>query len=165
MSTQSFDRISSWSKIASFKNITDNVIYDSRVIYSLNWLIFRFNKKYKTNNKYFFQPSGRNKLLTLLPVDSIINFDNITSLNVDGKGTNIFGDIYFPKSECYSIMCGLVAELNKIVFKDTNVELLPTKIINAKDYPFFMEMLLFQIADNIIFKDIKESVAILIKED
>ena len=52
-------------------------------------MIFRFNKKYNKTEKYFFQPSGRNKLLTLLPVDSIINFENIKFLDVDGKGDRI----------------------------------------------------------------------------
>jgi hypothetical protein len=35
MKNYSFDRISSWSKIASFKDLSKYVIYDSRVIYSL----------------------------------------------------------------------------------------------------------------------------------
>ena len=163
MKNQSFDRISSWSKIASFQNISDYVIYDSRVIYSLNWLIFRFNKKYNKTEKYFFQPSGRNKLLTLLPVDSIINFGNIEYLEVNSKGDNIFGDIYFQKSECYFKMCELTKNLNKLIFKDIEIQIKDTKI-KAENYPFFMEMLLFQIADNIIFEDIKQSITIALKE-
>ncbi len=162
MRNQSFDRISSWSKIASFQNINDYVIYDSRVIYSLNWLIFRFNKKYNKTEKYFFQPSGRNKLLTLLPVDSIINFGNIEYLEVNSKGDNIFGDIYFQKSECYSKMCELIKKLNKLIFKNIEIQIKDTKI-KAENYPFFTEMLLFQIADDIIFDDIKQSITIDLK--
>lgn len=163
MKNYSFDRISSWSKIVSFQNISDYVIYDSRVIYSLNWMIFRFNKKYNKTEKYFFQPSGRNKLLTLLPVDSIINFENIKFLDVDGKGDRIFGDIYFSKSECYLKMCELTKNLNKLIFKDIEIQIKDMNI-KVKEYPFFMEMLLFQIADDIIFDDIKQSIDVNLKE-
>ncbi|MGJ0313337.1 hypothetical protein [Aliarcobacter cryaerophilus] len=163
MNKNSFDRISSWSKIASFKDLSEYVIYDSRVIYSLNWLIYRFNKQYKKTEKYFFQPSGRNKLLTLLPVDSIINFGNIERLEVHSKGDNIFGDIYFQKSECYSKLCEFIKNLNKFIFKDIEIQIKDMKI-QAENYPFFTEMLLFQIADDIIFDDIKDSISINVKE-
>ena len=36
--------------------------------------------------------------------------------------------------------------------------------IKVKEYPFFMEMLLFQIADDIIFDDIKQSIDVNLKE-
>ena len=150
-------------QVHASQHIDDFIIYDSRVIYSLNWLIFRFNKKYNKTEKYFFQPSGRNRLLTLLPVDSIINFGNIEYLNVDNKGDNIFGDIYFQKSECYSKMCELTKNLNKLIFKDTEIQIKNMKI-QAEKYPFFIEMLLFQIADDIIFNDIKKSITIDLKE-
>ena len=163
MKNYSFDRISSWSKIASFKDISKYVIYDSRVIYSLNWIIFKYNKKYNKTEKYFFQPSGRNKLLTLLPVDSIINFGNIECLKVHSKGDDIFGDIYFQKSECYLKMCELTKNLNKLIFKDIKIQIKDMKI-QAENYPFFTEMLLFQIADDIIFDDIKDSISINVKE-
>ena len=163
MKNYSFDRISSWSKIASFKDLSKYVIYDSRVIYSLNWIIFKYNKKYNKTEKYFFQPSGRNKLLTLLPVDSIINFGNIECLKVHSKGDDIFGDIYFQKSECYLKMCELTKNLNKLIFKDIEIQIKDMKI-QAENYPFFTEMLLFQIADDIIFDDIKDSISINVKE-
>jgi len=38
-----FNRIASTSKIASFKRPSENVIYDSRVTFSLNWIIFSQN--------------------------------------------------------------------------------------------------------------------------
>ena len=163
MKNYSFDRISSWSKIASFKDLSKYVIYDSRVIYSLNWIIFKYNKKYNKTEKYFFQPSGRNKLLTLLPVDSIINFGNIECLKVHSKGDDIFGDIYFQKSECYLKMCELTKNLNKLIFKDIKIQIKDMKI-QAENYPFFTEILLFQIADDIIFDDIIDSISINIKE-
>lgn len=162
MAKNSLDRISSWSKIASFQDIKTKIIYDSRVIYTLNWIIYKYNKETDNASKYLFQPSGRNKLLTLLPVDSIINFDNIKSLQIDQKGDKIFGDIYKEQGECYSYACNLIQEINVKLFEQEAVEIPGIGTILAKDFPFFTEMLLFQMADNIIFKDIKESIQISI---
>ena len=161
METKSFDRISSWSKIASFEDIKNDVIYDSRVIYSLNWIIFLYNKKYSEKKKYFLQPSSRNKLITLLPVDSIISFDNTIFLNAEKK---IFEEeIYIDKSQCYAELCKIVKKLNDVLFKVNKVEFPLLTSNKASEYPFFTEMLLFQIADDIIFKDIKESIKISLK--
>jgi hypothetical protein len=60
-------------------------------------------------------------------------------------------------------MCELTKNLNKLIFKDIEIQIKDTKI-KAENYPFFMEMLLFQIADNIIFEDIKQSITIALKE-
>ena len=84
-------------------------------------------------------------------------------MEVNSKGDNIFGDIYFQKSECYSKMCELIKKLNKLIFKNIEIQIKDTKI-KAENYPFFTEMLLFQIADDIIFDDIKDSISINVKE-
>lgn len=160
MELKSFDRISSWSKIASFQDIKNYIIYDSRVIYSLNWMLFRFNKETNSSMKYFFQPSGRNKLLTLLPVDAIINFDKIESFGIEKKGEKIFGDVYVTKADCYDYACCLIKEINIELFSDVIIESLPISSIEASKYPFFTEMLLFQMADEEIFNDIKKSISI-----
>ena len=91
------------------------------------------------------------------------NFENIKSLDVDSKGDRIFGDIYFSKSECYLKMCELTKNLNKLIFKDIEIQIKDLKI-KAENYPFFTEMLLFQIADDIIFDDIKQSINVNLKE-
>lgn len=58
-----------------------------------------------------------------MPVDSIINFGNIEYLKVNSKGDNIFGDIYFQKSESYSKMCELTKDLNKSIFKNIEIQI------------------------------------------
>lgn len=64
-----FSVISSLSKVASFINHADYAIYDSRVIYSLNWLLFKH-----TNEVQFFpQPSGRNADLAQFDLNTIFN--------------------------------------------------------------------------------------------
>ena len=60
-------------------------------------------------------------------------------------------------------MCELTKNLNKLIFKDIETQIKDMKI-QAENYPFFTEMLLFQIADDIIFDDIKDSISINVKE-
>jgi hypothetical protein len=67
-----FDTISSLSKIASFYEPKEFVIYDSRVVYSLNWLIFKNN----LDTKLFPQPSGRNSAIAEYDQKTIFNLSN-----------------------------------------------------------------------------------------
>jgi hypothetical protein len=60
LSKVSHDRLSSLSKLAAFKYPRDYSIYDSRAVFSLNWLIF-CNQE---NPELFPQPPGRSKSLT-----------------------------------------------------------------------------------------------------
>ena len=60
-------------------------------------------------------------------------------------------------------MCELTKNLNKLIFKDIKIQIKDMKI-QAENYPFFTEILLFQIADDIIFDDIIDSISINIKE-
>lgn len=56
-----FERIASWSKYLAFKNPEKYAIYDARVIYSLNWLLFQ-----SESTSYFPFLSGRNSVMELL---------------------------------------------------------------------------------------------------
>jgi hypothetical protein len=56
----SFDSISSLSKLAAFWHPDEYSIYDSRAIFSLNWLIFR----YSSHRRLFPQPIGRSKVVS-----------------------------------------------------------------------------------------------------
>lgn len=100
--------------------------------------------------------------MTLLPVDAIINFDKIESFGIEKKGEKIFGDVYVAKANCYDYACHLIKEINTKIFNDIIIENLPINSIEASRYPFFTEMLLFQMADDIIFEDIKQSIKISI---
>ena len=57
----------------------------------------------------------------------------------------------------------ILINLNGVLYKDNKVEFTSLTSNIASEYPFFTEMLLFQIADDIIFKDIKESIKISLK--
>jgi hypothetical protein len=60
LSKTSHDRLSSLSKLAAFKYPRNYSIYDSRAVFSLNWLLFCTQE----NPELFPQPPGRSKSLT-----------------------------------------------------------------------------------------------------
>lgn len=122
LTKESFDRISSFSKIASFLKPKEYVIYDSRVIYSLNWLLFNF-----TNEKELYpQPSGRNPKLSMYDMQTIIRLSNQ-------------GHTYKSYKVAYHDYCNLVKDLSKKVYNSDRpyeLEILlfilaPDEIINS----------------------------------
>lgn len=159
-----YDRISSWSKILSFENIETEIIYDSRVIYSLNWLIYKYNKLHDTNEKFLFQPDGRNKKLNLLRVDAIINFEYSSHYDLDKRGDKVFCEYFCDKNECYEYARKLIFAINQKLFENVESTNIGDRDIPHKEFPFFSEMILFEIADKEIFEDIRELITISINE-
>ena len=101
-----FGTISSLSKIASFYKPKEFVIYDSRVIYSLNWLIFKNN----LDTKLFPQPSGRNS--------AIAEYDQKTIFNLSNRSIN-----YWNEEEAYFEYCKLLNEVAAKFKRIKNYEL------------------------------------------
>ena len=96
-----FSLISSFSKLASFINPNEYTIYDSRAIYSLNWLLFIF-----TNEQELYpQPSGRNPKLA--------QYDLPTIVRLSKKGNT-----YKSHKTAYQEYCNLLKLLSKEVFND-----------------------------------------------
>ena len=93
-----FNIISSLSKIASFYHPEKYTIYDSRVIYSLNWLIFKNNLEIN----YFPQPASRNSVM--------IEYDQKTIFNLSKRKIK-----YFSYSDAYFEYCKLINEISKNV--------------------------------------------------
>jgi len=157
----SFNNISSWSKVHSFKNIKRDVIYDSKVIYSLNWLILTLN----SNNRFFLQPESRNKKLITFPITSIINFKNSSSIDISKKGHKAIESIYYKENEVYQKFIELITVLNKKLWNDKYINLsdFTNEKIYLKDYNFFTELLLFNMADDVILDDIRKNINIEIK--
>jgi len=99
LTKDSFNTISSFSKIASFMDSEKYVIYDSRVIYSLNWLLFNY-----TNIKELYpQPSGRNPKTSLYDMATIIRLANQNH-------------IYKSHKIAYHDYCKLLTKLSKEVY-------------------------------------------------
>ena len=90
-----FDAISSLSKVASFMNPEEYVIYDSRVIYGLNWLLFNFSK----SNKLFPQPVGRSAALA--------KYDTQTIFRLSGENYE-----YYSYKEAFHEYCKLIKQLS-----------------------------------------------------
>jgi hypothetical protein len=69
-----FNLISSLSKLAAFWNPGKYSIYDSRAIFSLNWLIFRYSE----HRQLFPQPIGRSTAVSM--------YDTATLFRLSGLG-------------------------------------------------------------------------------
>lgn len=77
-----FSKVSSLSKVAAFLDHINYAIYDSRSIYALNWLLFKY-----TNVKSLYpQPLGRNKKLSEYELKTIFN---LVDRNFTYKNYNI----------------------------------------------------------------------------
>lgn len=136
-----FSVISSLSKIASFKNHKDHFVYDSRAIYTLNWLILKNNP---TQPKFFPMPESRSSKLTLFDLNTLINL--VYKDSIEDK--EFKKDLFVSRNYAYFVYCDLIKELNKRLFPSHK--------------PYYLEMLLFALADDYIFKNLKSSVKITI---
>jgi len=68
-----FNRIASSSKVGAYLFPDKNVIYDSRVAYSLNWIILSEN----AGQQYFPIPEGRNSKMSAFDLNVLIRLKNI----------------------------------------------------------------------------------------
>jgi len=117
-----FSLISSFSKLASFIKPNEYAIYDSRAIYSLNWLLFNFTDE----TELYPQPSGRNPKLSQYDLSTIFN---LTKKDIT----------YKSHKTAYFEYCELLKFLSKEVYdedKPYKIEMLlfliaPTKIIEC----------------------------------
>ena len=137
-----FSTISSLSKLAFFFDTEEFAIYDSRVIYSLNWAIFKTGEP---TIKYFPMPTGRNNIIVNYPMEAVIKFSLLQ------HGVTEFDVHYFSKDEAYFQYINLINKFSKALYCD-----------DAK--PFYAEMLLFGMADKYVFEDMKRSLRLSIKE-
>jgi hypothetical protein len=99
LTKDNFNCISSLSKVASFLEPDKYVIYDSRVIYALNWLIFNFSN----SKKLFPQPVGRSSALAQYDMQTIFRL----------AGAEIE---YYSHTEAFHEYCKLIKLLSP---KDT----------------------------------------------
>lgn len=133
LTKDTFGTISSLSKIPSFIDPDNFVIYDSRVIFTLNWLILTTKNH---NLKFFPMPTGRNKILVDFDMNTIIHLTHLTQYQNKE-------DIFISHQDAYFAYCDLIKKLSIEVFG-----------VNAK--PYLLELLLFTISDKEIFAELKE---------
>jgi hypothetical protein len=99
LSKSSFSTISSLSKIASFMNPNEYFIYDSRVIFSLNWLLYCSGNR----DSLFIQPNSRNTELN--------KYDLGTIMGLAKNEVN-----YIDYSICYHKYCDFIKTYSKSVY-------------------------------------------------
>lgn len=140
LSLDCFSTISSLSKISSFMQPENFVIYDSRVIYTLNWLILTCENQNGFKKKYFPMPIGRNKVIADFDMNTIVNISHISEYV---KNT----ELYISQQDAYFDFCDFIKTSTKLIYGK-----------NSK--PYELEMLLFTLADKEIFKELKEQIII-----
>lgn len=132
LTKHSFECISSLSKVASFTNPDEYAIYDSRAIYTLNWLLFNHSKL----NELFPQPIGRSADLSKYDMQTIFR---LTKRNFD----------YISHKVAFHRYCELLKKLACAVFGEGSK-------------PYKAEMLLFMVAPTKIVSQIESSVSLTI---
>ena len=144
-----FKRIASTSKVGSFLYPQKHIIYDSRVAYSLNWIILS-----QSAGEYFFPiPSGRNSKMCSFDINVLIRLSNITNYipnkfeELENKKFISNRDLrkYIPQKDSYFHLRNLIKEVN-IKLWDGDKE--------KEDNLYYTEMLLFSIADKQVYLDI-----------
>lgn len=145
-----YDRIASYSKIAAFMNLEDCIIYDSRVAYSLNWILISSNE---IKDDFFPIPNGRNSKMMAFDMNVLIHLQLKENYIADDKElknklfiSNQDKKIFIDKSNAYNQLNLLVKQTHELLWGENDKDLFKT------------EMLLFSIADKEIYKDIIEKV-------
>lgn len=151
-----FDRIASRSKVLSFLDPENYVIYDSRVAYSINWILLI------TKGKLFFPiPSGRNSRMNAFEMNVLIRLINSNNYRQESRFNNK-GDkhisnrdkeLFLNKNIAYEKLNLLIKEISLKLWDD----------VERQKNLFYTEMLLFAIADTIVFNDIIDRVEITLK--
>lgn len=144
-----FKRIASTSKIRAYLYPDQNVIYDSRVAYTINWIILSEN----AGEQYFPIPEGRNSKMVAFDLNVLIRLKNISfyqTSNIKHLDNRLFikncdKHIFINKNVAY-------AELNKLV-KQINYNLWKGDKEKEQNL-YFTEMLLYSIADREVFIEI-----------
>lgn len=152
-----FNRIASTSKVGSFFDPENKIIYDSRVAYSLNWIIL----KEKASDKFFPIPEGRNSKMVAFDLNVLIRLNHISnyqSKNIEEMRnkkfiSNLDKKIWIDTKYAYTELNKLIKEISKNLWVNE-----PEKQNNL----YYTELLLFSIADNEIVKDITNRVTIQI---
>jgi hypothetical protein len=130
-----FEVISSLSKIASFLNPSEYAIYDSRAIFSLNWLLLKSG----AIDSFFPIPAARNTEIAKYNIETIIRLKC-------GEKSGLFLD----NKTAYFEYCNLLKKLSLEIWDDAT----------RRGMPFYLEMLLFILGPREIVGDIKKSTSI-----
>lgn len=147
----SFDRIASSSKVGAFMFPEELIIYDSRVAYSLNWILLKNGE----SSNFFPIPDGRNSKMMAFDMNVLIRLGlkdkyNPTAENslANKKMINTFDrKVFIDKKQAYKELNLLIKQVHQLLWENKYPEEL-----------YRTEMLLFSISDNYVYEDILKSV-------
>lgn len=144
-----FNRIASSSKVGAYLFPDKNIIYDSRVAYSLNWIILSEN----AGQQYFPIPEGRNSKMAAFDLNVLIRLKNISIYqpkNIEQLDHKLYINnadkkLFINKKDAYFEMNNLIKNINEKLWSGN---------IEKEQNLYYTEMLLFSIADREVFMDI-----------
>jgi len=144
-----FYRIASSSKVGSYLSPDKNIIYDSRVAYSINWIILSED----AGQQYFPIPEGRNSKMSAFDLNVLIRLKNISVYqtpdikHLDHKLfiRNSDNKLFINRKEAYFELNRLVKQINQKLWAGDK---------EKEENLYYTEMLLFAIADREVFMDI-----------
>lgn len=144
-----FNRIASSSKVGAYLFPDRKIIYDSRVAYSINWIILSEN----AGQQFFPIPEGRNSKMSAFDLNVLIRLKNISVYkptdikNFDNRLfiKNSDKKLFINKKDAYYELNNLVKQINKKLWQGNS---------EKEQNLYFTEMLLFSIADREVFMDI-----------
>ncbi len=153
-----YARIASVSKILAFWKPDAFAIYDSRVAYTLNWILL----SQKAGSKFFPVPEGRNSRMKAFDVEVLVRLQNAAKYVGGGKknGANdrwvskVDEDIFIAEDEAYTTYNELMLTLAPLVWKGD---------ADQAHWLQKTEMLLFALADSVVFDEIVRSVGLEFK--
>lgn len=153
----SYKRIASSSKIGSFMFPEENIIYDSRVAYALNWILLSED----AGEKYFPIPSGRNSKMMAFDMNVLIHLKNINLFQPNSQ-EELKNKYISKKDKCvYIEKKRAYTELNQLI-KEVSKKLWDGDLEKSRKL-FYTEMLLFSIADREVFMDITKRLTLNIE--
>jgi len=142
-----FKRISSTSKILFFLEPCEYVIYDSRGVYALNWILLNSPNA----DKYFPIPEGKNSKMNAFDIGTLIRAKHIDMYMQSFKDLDSVAkadeQLFYKKDESYTIFNELLIKVNEKLWHSDN---------DKKNDHFYTQTLLFIIADTLVFDEIKE---------
>ncbi len=151
-----FDRIASSSKVGAFMFPKDLIIYDSRVAYTLNWILLSSGEE----KDFFPIPEGRNSKMMAFDMNVLIRLKLREKYKPTDENTiesklmisKFDKEVYYKKNKAYQILNNLIKDVHLLLW--------------GNDHPkelYYTEMLLFSIADNQVYSDIINKVEFNIK--
>ncbi len=151
-----YKRIASASKVGAYMYPEKYIIYDSRVAYTLNWIIL----SEKAGDIFFPIPNGRNSKMTAFEMNVLIRLKNIEHYapnDISEMDNRLYinkkdKSNYISEKESYNELNKLILEISKQLWNAEKSKML-----------YYTEMLLFSIADREIFKDITNRLSLEIK--